>query len=110
MANYCRAVTKSLRGTAGIRLKYQLFLNDGKGTHGDSFANKSFVSLCQLSWQRLHMVPGGDELMGAPLENDSHLRAVRRNTPYETEEQYMDTYYRLLRADCFAAIQKVGIL
>jgi hypothetical protein len=54
------------------------------------------------------MVPGGDELMGAPLENDSHLRAVRRNTPYETEEQYMDTYYRLLRADCFAAIQKVS--
>jgi hypothetical protein len=53
------------------------------------------------------MVPGGDELMGAPLENDSHLRAVRRNTPYETEDQYMDTYYRLLRADCFAAIQKV---
>jgi hypothetical protein len=54
------------------------------------------------------MVPGGDELMGAPLENDSHLRAVRRNTPYETEDEYMDTYYRLLRADCFAAIQKVG--
>jgi hypothetical protein len=54
------------------------------------------------------MVPGGDELMGAPLENDSHLRAVRRNSPYETEDQYMDTYYRLLRADCFAAIQKVG--
>ena len=58
----------------------------------------------------MHLVPGAEELMGSALENDPHLNAVRRNTPYDSEEEYMDTYFRLLRADCFAAIQKVGAL
>jgi hypothetical protein len=47
--------------------------------------------------------------MGTPVEENSRLRAVRKNMPYDSEEEYMDTYFRLLRADCFAAIQKVGI-
>ena len=55
------------------------------------------------------MVPGAEELMGAPLEKDSHLKAVRMNSPYESEEEYMDTYFRLLRADCFSSIQKVPV-
>ena len=46
--------------------------------------------------------------MGTPLEKDSHLKAVRRNSPYASEEEYMDTYFRLLRVECFSAIQKVG--
>jgi hypothetical protein len=56
------------------------------------------------------VVPGGEELMGIPLENDTHLKAVRKSTPYSSEEEYMDTYFRLHRADCFASIQKVIIL
>ena len=62
----------------------------------------------QLSWDRLHLVPVAEELMGSPLEKDSALKAVRRNTPYSSEEEYMDTYFRLLRVECFSAIQKVG--
>jgi hypothetical protein len=52
-------------------------------------------------------VPGAEELMGLPLENDSQLKAVRKSSPYTSEEEYMDTYFRLHRTDCFASIQKV---
>jgi hypothetical protein len=55
----------------------------------------------------VNLVPGAEELMGALLENDTHLKAVRQNSPYTSEEEYMDTYFRLLRTDCFASIQKV---
>ena len=52
-------------------------------------------------------MPVAEEFMGTPLEKDSHLKAVRRNSPYASEEEYMDTYFRLLRVECFSAIQKV---
>jgi hypothetical protein len=45
--------------------------------------------------------------MGEELDKDSHLKAVRSNTPYPSVEEYMDTYFRLLRVECFSAIQKV---
>ena len=47
--------------------------------------------------------------MGTPLEKDSHLKAVRRDSPYASEEEYMDTYFRLLRVECFSAIRKVPV-
>jgi hypothetical protein len=53
------------------------------------------------------LVPVAEELLGTPLEQDTHLRAVRRNTPYTCEEEYMDTYFRLLRVECFSAVQEV---
>jgi hypothetical protein len=57
----------------------------------------------------VHLVPGAEELIGPLLENDSQLKAVRQNSPYTSEEEYMDTYFRLLRTDCFASIQKVPL-
>ena len=63
----------------------------------------------QLCWDRLHLIPVAEELLGNPLEKDSHLRAVKRNAPYSSEEEYMDTYFRLLRVECFSAIQQVKI-
>lgn len=62
--------------------------------------------LAEPTWDRLYLIPGAEELKGTPLEDNTHLRAVRREAPYSSEEEYMDTYFRLLRADCFAAIQR----
>jgi hypothetical protein len=56
----------------------------------------------------MHLVPVAEELMGEPLDKDSQLKAVRTNTPYSSVEDYMDTYFRLLRVECFSSIQKVG--
>jgi hypothetical protein len=55
------------------------------------------------------LVPRAKELTGTALEENTRLRAVRKDSPYSSEEEYMDTYFRLLRADCFSAIQKVGM-
>jgi hypothetical protein len=46
-----------------------------------------------------------DEMMGTPLESDAHLSEVKVNQPYSTSEQYMDTYFRLLRTECFSGMQ-----
>ena len=62
----------------------------------------------QVTWDRLHLVPVGEELLGGPLARDPRLKVVRRNSPYASEEEYMDTYFRLLRAECFSAVQEVG--
>jgi hypothetical protein len=45
--------------------------------------------------------------MGEQLDKDSHLRAVRTKTPYSSVEEYMETYFRLHRVECFSSIQKV---
>ena len=44
-------------------------------------------------------------MMGTPLESDAHLSEVKVNQPYSTSEQYMDTYFRLLRTECFSGMQ-----
>ena len=56
-------------------------------------------------WNNLPLIPLADEMMGTPLESDSHLSEVKVNQPYCTSEQYMDTYFRLLRTECFSGMQ-----
>ena len=50
-----------------------------------------------------------EELNGDFLYKDKYLSPVKSSTPYLSEDEYMDTYLRLLRAECFSSIQK-GIL
>ena len=56
-------------------------------------------------WNNLPLIPLADEMMGTPLESDTHLSEVKVNQPYNTSEQYMDTYFRLLRTECFSGMQ-----
>ena len=56
-------------------------------------------------WNNLPLIPLADEMMGTPLESDAHLSEVKVNQPYNTSEQYMDTYFRLLRTECFSGMQ-----
>ena len=57
-------------------------------------------------WQELETIPSSLELMGDPLEKGPYLKPVHTNTPYESASQYLNVYYRLLRAECFSSIQK----
>ena len=50
-----------------------------------------------------------EEINGDLLYKDKYLSPVKSNTPYLSEVEYMDTYLRLLRAECFSSIQK-GII
>ena len=50
-----------------------------------------------------------EEINGDLLYKDKYLSPVKWSTPYLSEDEYMDTYLRLLRAECFSSIQK-GII
>ena len=58
-------------------------------------------------WQELPLILTHYELTSDDLlTNDKHLTPVKWRTPYQNPEEYMDTYFRLLRAEAFASIQK----
>ena len=54
-------------------------------------------------WKELPFIPTHHELAGNLIEEDKHLTPVRNS--YHDAESYMDTYFRLLRAETFSAIQ-----
>jgi hypothetical protein len=54
-------------------------------------------------WQELPFIPTEKELAGNLVEADKHLSPVKNS--YLDAESYMDTYFRLLRAETFSAIQ-----
>ena len=56
-------------------------------------------------WMELPSVPTDHELAGHLVEKDQNLTPVRTHFPYDNPEQYMDTYFRLIRAETFSAIQ-----
>ena len=57
------------------------------------------------TWTELPLIPTDDELAGNLVENDKDLTPVRMR-PYDNPEQYMETYFRLIRAETFSAMQK----
>ena len=80
--------------------------------------NKAFVKMMieslskagalntENSWKTLSTFIDEEELTGGLLETDQSLPKVHLNTPYLNGPEYMDTYYRLLRAELYSAIQK----
>ena len=60
----------------------------------------------KFDWSKKAVVPSADEMLGTPLENDSNLHPVRRDSAYSSSEEYMDTNFRLLRTESFASIQQ----
>ena len=59
-----------------------------------------------MEWDELPLVPSISELLDGPLEGDINLRPVKTEGPYDSAHDYIDTYFRLLRADCFDALKK----
>ena len=57
------------------------------------------------TWMGLPLIPTGHELAGHLVEKDKNLMPVRTRIPYDDPEQYMDTYFRLARAETFSAMQ-----
>ena len=64
-------------------------------------------SICDLSnWHDLTQIPTIEELFGDPLEKVKYLKPVLLSSGYESTDHYLNVYYRLLRTECFSAIQK----
>ena len=70
----------------------------------NSVGENSFVANAGI-WIELPLIPTDHELAGHLVEKDKHLLPVRTTTPYDNPDQYMDTYFRLVRAETFSAIQ-----
>ncbi|KAL5248773.1 hypothetical protein ACHWQZ_G017830 [Mnemiopsis leidyi] len=64
-------------------------------------------SISDLSkWHDLTQIPTIEELFGDPLEKVKYLMPVTLKKGYNSTDDYLNVYYRLLRTECFSAIQK----
>ena len=61
-----------------------------------------------LEWDQLPNVPVPEEIFGKIDNDDRRLQSVLVNESYNSVSHYLDTYFRLLRENCFAAL-KTGI-
>ena len=60
-----------------------------------------------MEWSEMPLVPSVEELTSGALEHSTvGLRPVRTEGAYDSADDYVDTYFRLLRADCFSALSK----
>ena len=70
-----------------------------------NFGNENkFIANARM-WMKLPLIPTDKELAGQLVEEDKNLTPVRTSLPYDDPEQYMDTYFRLIRAETFSKIQ-----
>ena len=86
---------------SNLQSQFHCYHSDG------SFCTNQFEFHCYTTggWNNLPLVPLADEMMGTPLESDVHLSEVKVEKPYGSSEEYMDTYFRLLRTECFSGMQ-----
>ncbi|XP_063689730.1 uncharacterized protein LOC134822550 isoform X2 [Bolinopsis microptera] len=66
-----------------------------------------FGNICDLNnWHDLPQIPTIEELFGDPLERVKVLKPVLLTSGYQNADDYLTVYYRLLRTECFSAIQE----
>lgn len=53
-----------------------------------------------LQWKDLPLIPVVEEIREPRLKTDD-LPVIREKGPYSSEEEYLNTYFRLLREECF---------
>ena len=75
---------------------YQLLKNITSSNQND---------ISEMDWNELPLVPTISELINRQAD-PMRLKEVKVKGPYEDAEDYVDTYFRLLRADCFSALQE----
>ena len=106
LLRYCpeksRAVAKLVKPLAsegnciGCKFMHNLLKEAAKMSTGD---------IADMAWEELPLVPSTEELLFSPLEG-GNLEPIKKVGCYNSTEEYMDTYFRLLRADCFYALKK----
>uniref|UniRef100_A0A7M5V703 DNA2/NAM7 helicase helicase domain-containing protein n=1 Tax=Clytia hemisphaerica TaxID=252671 RepID=A0A7M5V703_9CNID len=70
-----------------------------------TFTVGSLDNIDELQWQDLPLILKKDEIFNE-LEEAINLRAVKKKGCYESADEYMDVYFRLLREDCFYNLKK----
>lgn len=67
---------------------------------------KSSNEICveDMEWNELPLVPSQHEMLYSNLSTNINLYPVKKEGRYSSVEEYLDVYFRLLRADCFNAL------
>jgi len=69
-------------------------------------AKQNCDELDDVEWCDLPLVPTAIELLGGYQEYFSNLHPVLEKGSYKSSAEYLDIYFRLLRADCFGSLCK----
>ena len=96
ITEFLKPVISSEKGSCE-KLLYQLLRQFTKGSAG---------AIENMQWNELPLVPSVDELVSGRLESYSSLQRVIEKGEYPSSDAYIDTYFRLLRVDCFSALAK----
>lgn len=96
ITEFLKPVISSEKGSCE-KLLYQLLRQFTKGSAG---------AIENMQWNELPLVPSVDELVSGKLESYSSLQRVIEKGEYPSSDVYIDTYFRLLRVDCFSALAK----
>ena len=69
-------------------------------------AKVSCTNVADMSWNDMPLIPSPIELLADPEMDFSMLLPVKTVGAYESLEEYHNTYFRLLRADCFSSLRQ----
>ena len=67
--------------------------------HGD-------FNIDDLDWKDLPLILKREEIFNSDLTNAANLKPVKKQGNYNSVEDYVDVYFRLLREDCFYMLKK----
>ena len=71
-----------------------------------SLTSSSIEDISHLEWKELPLTLKASEMLSEELMNAINLRPVKVNGCYDSADDYVDTYFRLLREDCFFQLKK----
>ncbi|XP_044174210.1 uncharacterized protein LOC114958008 [Acropora millepora] len=59
----------------------------------------------ELPWKKLPLIPNEEEMKKPRLKTDD-LPVIKKDRKYDSEDDYLNTYFRLLREECFHKLRK----
>ena len=68
--------------------------------------NGGFNNIEDLDWKDLPLILKREEIFNNDLTNAANLKPVKKQGKYNSAEDYVDVYFRLLREDCFYKLKK----
>lgn len=63
-------------------------------------------SVEDLDWKDMPLILKREEIFSSDLTNAINLKPVKKEGTYNSTEDYVDVYFRLLREDCFYKLKK----
>ena len=63
-------------------------------------------NIYEMEWQNMPLIMTTEEVHSVLITDQMNLQPVKCQGPYASPNDYMETYFRLLRTDCFSSLKK----